>query len=111
MKKQVLATVAFVLVAGIAWCVKRDERLSKGLPLVSPGTTQAQLIDNFGRPRHVTECGAFLGTPEHPWPENQDGCIEEYVYASPYAPAIPEYWEVRFDKDRRVLSVEHLVSP
>jgi len=40
-----------------------------------------------------------------------EGCVREYFYASPFAPLLPQYYVVRFDANKRVISTTPYSSP
>jgi hypothetical protein len=58
----------------------------------------------MGKPWKDESCGEYLGG-------NFSGCVEEFVYAHPYAPLVPEYWVVDFNSNHRVIDSQHLISP
>jgi len=58
----------------------------------------------MGDPWKDEKCGAYLG-------DKSPGCVDEFIYAHPYAPYAPEYWVIDFDSTGRVIGTVHLVSP
>ena len=111
MKRTVyLAVGSAVLVGAIwfAWAVWRDNRLQSDFGKIAPGTTELEVAQKFGRPKRIEKCGEFFG----PLPKvESDGCIKEYLYASPFAPLLPQYYVVRFGADNRVKSTSPYLSP
>lgn len=97
-----LATLA---VAGLTlWPVFRVHFLDSSFGKVKTGDTRAAVESRMGRPWKDEECGSYLGG-------KASGCVEEFVYAHPYAPYAPEYWVIDFDASRTVINSVHLVSP
>ena len=60
----------------------------------------------LGKPKRVEKCGEPFGNPG-----GKPGCAEDYLYPSPYAPLIPEYWSVSFGIAGRVVDEYNYVSP
>lgn len=58
----------------------------------------------MGTPWKDENCGVYLGG-------KPAGCIEEFIYAHPYAPYAPEYWVIGFNASHQVTSYAHMVSP
>jgi hypothetical protein len=60
------------------------------------------------RPKKVLNCGEFFG----PIPKKElGGCTKEFLYASPFAPLVPQYYVVRFDANDRVKGTSPYSSP
>ena len=92
----------------LAWASVRDRQLVKGFDQVKPGTTEQEVVQSLGRPKRVEKCGDFLG----PIPKVElEGCAREYLYATPFAPVLPQYYVVRFDKNDRVKNTAAYSSP
>jgi hypothetical protein len=70
---------------------------------VRPGEAKADVLKQMGNPWKDEECG-FLGG-------SSKKCTEEFVYAHPYAPLLPEYWVISFDQNRRVIDHVYSTSP
>ena len=62
------------------------------------------VLKTMGRPWKDDGCGEFLGG-------KSPGCSEEFVYANPFAPYVPEYWIVSFDSSGRVIDRYYTTSP
>jgi hypothetical protein len=75
---------------------------------VAVGATQPEVIHLLGKPKKIESCGRFLGSLPKDIPTH---CANEYVYASPFAPLLPQYYVVRFDDTGRALETANLPSP
>jgi hypothetical protein len=93
-----------VLVLAIVVPMLRVCHYESAFEVVSVGSTRDAVLARMGRPWKQQECGAYLGG-------KAPGCAEEFIYAHPYAPYVPEYWSIQFDANRKIVSREHLVSP
>jgi hypothetical protein len=58
----------------------------------------------MGAPWKDEGCGEYLGG-------QPAGCVEEYIYAHPYAPYVPEYWVISFNSNHQVINIVHMISP
>ena len=68
------------------------------------GDTKDLVLKRMGAPWKDEDCGKYLGG-------RPPGCVEEFIYAHPYAPFVPEYWDISFDSNKHTISNVHLVSP
>jgi hypothetical protein len=103
-----LTAVVVALLVLFGWAIRRDNSLARGFDKIEVGSTQKEVVQLMGEPRKVLKCGEFFG----PIPKEQlDGCIREYLYASPLAPLKPQYYIVRFDANGRVRSTAPYSSP
>jgi hypothetical protein len=66
--------------------------------------SRESVLKTMGRPWRDDRCGDFLGG-------KSPGCVEEFVYANPFAPYVPEYWIVSFDMNRKAISFYYTTSP
>jgi hypothetical protein len=66
--------------------------------------SRESVLKRVGRPWREDGCGVFLGG-------KPPGCAEEFVYANPFAPYVPEYWIVSFDMNGRVIDLYYTTSP
>ena len=111
MKRPLYVVGGGVVLLGVfwlAWASVRDRQLVKGFDQVKPGTTEQEVVQSLGRPKRVEKCGDFLG----PIPKVElEGCAREYLYATPFAPVLPQYYVVRFDKNDRVKNTAAYSSP
>jgi hypothetical protein len=110
MKKTILAALAFVLLiaAGVIWGVKRDRALELDYGRIRIGMSESQVIEILGEPKRDEKCGDFLGPIAG---EEAKGCAHEFLYASTFAPAVPQYFVVRFGENGRVKCKAVYTSP
>jgi hypothetical protein len=73
---------------------------------VKAGDSEEQVVRLLGKPNRIEKCGESFGNPGGPV-----GCVEDYLYSSPFAPLVPEYWAVSFDSRKHVVGKEHYLSP
>jgi hypothetical protein len=66
--------------------------------------TRETVLDTMGKPWKDDDCGEFLGG-------KQANCTEEFVYAHPFAPYVPEYWIVSFDSNNKAINFFYTTSP
>ena len=102
----VFANLGLVLIVSalILWPVLKVRQLGNAFSGVKENDPREFVLMRMGNPWKKEECGKYLGG----YPA---GCVEEFIYAHPYAPYFPEYWVIYFDSSHRVISVVHLVSP
>ncbi len=84
----VLAAITF----GTLLSARHKERAFAAL---RTGDSKAQVLHTMGQPKQIWPC------TERPKPPAN--CASEFVYAHALAPAVPEYWIVRFSPADRVL--------
>ena len=84
----VLAAITF----GTLLSARHKERAFAAL---HTGDSKAQVLHTMGQPKQIWPC------TEHPDPPAN--CASEFVYAHALAPAVPEYWVVRFDPTGRIV--------
>jgi hypothetical protein len=94
----------FLVVVAIVWPIVRVHQLEKSFGEVKIGDTKSRVRKRMGAPWKDEECGKYLGG-------RPVGCVTEFIYAHPYAPYAPEYWEISFDSNNQTISNIHLVSP
>jgi hypothetical protein len=103
-KQTIYLVVGSIALAGavwLVWAILQDRQLEKGFDGIKAGTTEREVLQRLGHPKRVEKCGEFFG----PIPKGElDGCAREYLYASPFAPLLPQYFVVRFDERDRVKS-------
>src|SRR2546426_12420080 len=100
MRKVKLIIVVVVAAASIwiGWSIIRARLLSKGFERIAIGDSRDQVMHLLGKPWRIERCGVSFGNPG-----GKPGCMEDYLYASPYAPVIPQYWSVSFDQTGHVI--------
>lgn len=100
-----ILVIGLIIIGGlIVWPLLRTSRLSKAFTGIKRNDTKDMVLKQMGSPWKNERCGAYLGG----FPP---GCAEEFIYAHPYAPYLPEYWIIYFDSNHQVISSAHLVSP
>src|SRR5271154_6557497 len=103
----IFATLGSVLIAAVAivWPIVRVRHLEKSSGEVRIGDTKNLVLKRMGVPwKDDDGCGKYLGG-------RPVGCVEEFIYAHPYAPYVPEYWVISFNSDGQTISNVHLISP
>jgi hypothetical protein len=92
----------------LGWAVWRDKSLAKGLDKITVGAPQKDVIRLKGNPKKILRCGEFFG----PIPKEElEGCAKEFLYPSPFAPVVPQYYVVRSDANNRVKGTYPYSSP
>ncbi|MGO8694594.1 MAG: hypothetical protein ACLQMF_13110, partial [Rectinemataceae bacterium] len=89
------AVLIFIVVALLAWPPIRERQLSQGFAAVRVGDTRGSVRSQMRHPWKDGACGYISDGPP--------GCAEEFIYAHPYAPLVPEYWIISFDSRHKVL--------
>jgi hypothetical protein len=107
-KRQIIGIAAAVssILSLPAWSIYRSSSLSKGFERIAIGDSRERVLHVLGRPKRMERCGEPFGNPG-----GKPGCHEDYLYASPYASLIPEYWSVSFNGHCLVIDKYHYVSP
>jgi hypothetical protein len=108
MKPWVITACLVVMVAGIvAFACLRNSSLSEAFDSVNVGDSEQQVVARMGKPSwSERSCGKDFGQPGLP-----SGCAHEFLYRNSFAPLVPEYWSVSFDKEGRVIGKSDYVSP
>jgi hypothetical protein len=100
------------IVLGVAgwfvWAILRDKQLQKGFDEITAQATEQEVVKYLGHPNRVEKCGEFMGPLER---GEMEGCAREFLYASPFAPVLPQYYLVRFDANNRVSGKTPYTSP
>lgn len=107
MKRILVITIlglVLIVSALILWPVLRVRQLGQAFSEIKENDSRELVLKRMGNPWKNEECGKYLAG--HP-----PGCVEEFVYAHPYAPYFPEYWVIYFNSSHRVINDAHLVSP
>ena len=105
--KLVIGGLFAVMVLGVAstHISFRQRRLESAFETANSEGTADELRARLGNPWRNGACGeTFGGTVPR-------GCKREILYASPLAPAIPEYWAFRYDQDGKLIDKYRYVSP
>ena len=84
--------------------ILRVRFLESAFKKVRVNDSRGSVLETMGRPWRDDGCGDFLGG-------KSPGCAEEFVYANPVAPYVPEYWIVSFDTSGRVIDRYYTTSP
>ena len=103
--KQILAAVVLILITLVLWGTHRQRRIAKSFADSALGALQSDVVKQLGVPWKTASCGQTFGG------EVPQGCIKEELYASPFAPAIPQYWPFRYDGNGKLIDKYHYVSP
>ncbi len=88
----------------LAFALLREHQIPREHESVRIGASEAEVISIMGKPSWSEPCGKSFGAP-------QPGCAKEFIYKSPFAPALPGYWSISFNKDGKVMDKYHYVSP
>ena len=93
-------------ILGIASCNHHDDALLSNFKTISADMSQQEVIKLLGRP-------TIEKAPNCQWEFVQDktGCVELYVYASAWAPLIPEYPVIWFNGKKHVIDTYVYSSP
>jgi len=107
MRRGVATTVFFIAAIALIpslWPILRVHILENSFSKLKINDSRDAVVRMMGHPWKQEDCGKWLGG-------TGAGCTEEFVYAHPYAPYIPEYWIISFNSDHKVINVYHAVSP
>ncbi len=108
-QKSRIAGLIFIAAASaaafkVSYAFVRYCRVEREIVHVEPGQTRTSVVALLGMPNyHAGACGELTGSYKN--------CVLEYDYSHPLAPFVPEYYEVEFTADDRVLNVAKLDSP
>lgn len=81
-------------------------RVNWNFDRVPIGASKAEVVRLLGTPWKVDKCGElFGGGPPNP------ACAEEYLYKTPFAPLVPNYYSISFDSSGRVMEKYFYSSP
>jgi hypothetical protein len=103
-RKLIALGVVLIPTALVVWPILRVRHFERSSGEIRADDTRVVVLDRMGKPWKDERCGEYLGG-------SPSGCAEEFLYAHPYAPLVPEYWVVDFNQDRRVINSLHLISP
>ncbi len=71
---------------------------------IKVGISQTDALRILGNPNyHKGICGVIV--------PDRGGCVTEYVYSHPFAPLMPDYYVVTFNRDNRVIEAARWSSP
>ena len=99
-----IAGISLLVVSAVLWPAVRVDRLNDHFSKVEVNDSKDSVLKLMGAPWKDEKCGAYLGG-------QPAGCVEDFIYAHPYAPYVPEYWMIDFDSHQRVINKVQLVSP
>jgi hypothetical protein len=81
-------------------------RVNWNFDRVPNGASKAEVVRLLGTPWKVDKCGElFSGGSPNP------ACAEEYLYKTPFAPWVPNYYSISFDSSGRVMEKYFYSSP
>jgi hypothetical protein len=104
-KQASIGVVIGALVCALVFSpVLRVRFLNRAFNKLKVNDSCKSVLKTTGRPWRDDGCGDFLGG-------KSPGCVEEFVYANPFAPYVPEYWIVSFDMNKRVIDFYYTTSP
>jgi hypothetical protein len=103
-RKFAVAGLVLISLGLILYPVIRVHLLESSFSKVKENDSRDYVLKQMGIPWKDEECGVYLGG-------KPSGCVEEFYYAHPYAPYVPEYWVIDFNSSQRVIQSTHLVSP
>jgi hypothetical protein len=103
----VVVTVGLLLVAGF-WYHKRYMRYEKEYARLIPGTTKAEVLRRFGKPKSISRCVYSLSCDDKPVNEKSVKCVQEFEY---YSRMRIGEWVIGFDANDRAVSKHYLSSP
>lgn len=102
-KLLVLLLVILFVIAG--WADHRQHTITTAFEQTALGSQVSVITQQLGDPWKASDCGhTFGGTVPK-------ACVNELLYASPFAPVIPEYWAFRYDQNGRMIDKYRYVSP
>ena len=104
------ALISFVAAAAL-WligAIYRDRELQISFHKIKAGDSESEVVQWLGTPKRIEPCGEFFGPLEK---TGMEGCMREYLYASPFSPLFPQYYVVRFDSHGLVRSTAPYSSP
>src|SRR3954471_16385577 len=105
-KRQAWSAIVAVATAWLIWAIISSNLIPKRFASVAVGDSREEVFNKLGRPRRVERCGEPFGNPG-----GKLGCKEDFLYSSPFAPLIPEYWSISLDREGKVIDKYHYVSP
>lgn len=111
MKRTLALVLVYVVMVGVLWlasAILRDHRLYSNFGKIQNGMSEREVVRLMGKPTRVETCGEFWA-PVPQW--ELQGCVKELFYASPFAPAAPQYYVIRLGADQRVVEVAPYSSP
>jgi hypothetical protein len=104
-QRSIVVTLGILIIVLIVifWPFVRVHQIEAAFRKVSRNDTRSDVLNQMGNPWNDGKCG-FIGGPSA-------DCVEEFIYAHPYAPLLPEYWVISFNRDRRVIDSVYSTSP
>ncbi|HKN21387.1 MAG TPA: hypothetical protein VJX73_08220 [Terracidiphilus sp.] len=104
--KQMLIILGIVLVVFAPFLLRtlRVHQLENSFSKVKENDARDLVLRRMGAPWKDEDCGVYLGG-------SPPGCVEEFIYADPFAPYFPGYWVVSFNSSHKVIQLVHPLSP
>jgi hypothetical protein len=96
-------SVVAVIAMALGWGLYRNSRVAVRYESVSIGASAQDVQRLLGTPFRVEPCGTSFGPPKA-------NCTE-YIYRNSFAPLIPEYYSVSFDRSGHVVDKFVYESP
>ncbi len=91
-----------IIVVLIVWPIFRTHQLERNFKKLKPGDTRQAVLGQMGNPWKQTQCGYISG--------GAPDCAEEFIYANPYAPYLPEYWVLQFNRNQQLTNAFYATS-
>jgi len=104
----VIGGIVLAVAAWSLWAFLRHKQLQKEFDGIEAEASEQEVVKKLGHPNRVEKCGEFFGPLEK---KEMEGCAREFLYASPFAPVLPQYYVVRFDANNRVKGKTPYSSP
>ena len=105
--KTIILIAIIVIVAVVAfglWVPHRRQKLRATFDQFPLRAPKATLVGQLGAPWKDGKCGQMFRL-------SLSACADEVIYASPFAPLVPEYWVFQFDKEGRLIDKCQWDSP
>ena len=106
-----LLTISVALFASVLFVVRRNSVLEQGYKDIRKGDPETRVVTILGEPKRIT------AAPEHAaWDTditikaNQDECVKEYWHIALFT-FCGESYTIGFDKNGKVVSKYHYISP
>ena len=99
--------LGFIISAGF-YSEHQYTRYERAYARLKPGTTKAEVLRRFGKPREITKCSGTPSWDDQPLDEKFVNCIEEFRYSSRMR--VGE-WIVGFDKHDVAVAKSYSSSP
>ena len=103
--KAVAAILIVVLLVTVGWGFVRDSRVNTDFPAIRAKSTEAEVRQLMGDPKHIQKSCEAYDTSVAP------NCDHVFIYRSFFGPLRGKYWLVFFDKNDRVTATSSQLEP